>query len=86
MDPGFPSTVRPIDGTQIRNQVQTVEEHGYVDRNLCACLFLCAGEIIDALETERFVSLSLLTIGNYFQCSAWLQRVAALCAQQVLCV
>ena len=31
MDPGFPSTVRPIDGTQIRNQAPRVEEHGYVD-------------------------------------------------------
>ena len=53
MDPGFPSTVRPIDGTQIRHQAPRVEEHGYVDRK--KILFLSASEIIDAFEKETFV-------------------------------
>ena len=48
MDPGFPNTVRPIDGTQLRNQAPRVEEHGYVDQNFCSC----AGEIIDVFEKE----------------------------------
>ena len=51
--PFFPSTVRPIDGTQIRNQAPRVEEHGYVDRNFFS--FLCAGEIIDVFEKETFL-------------------------------
>ena len=53
MDPSFPSTVRPIDRTQIRNQAPRVEEHGYVDRKIFH--FLCAGEIIDVFEKETFV-------------------------------